>query len=121
MEIKCTRSKVEMIKNQCVFSHSFIADSRGLSGGIALLWKGDNVVNLLSYTKHHISVKVLSPEGDQAFILTGFYGHPEAIQIVGSWDLLRGLKPLDGKAWICLGDFNEICHQYEKVGVAERP
>ncbi|KAJ0091668.1 hypothetical protein Patl1_14180 [Pistacia atlantica] len=24
-------------------------------------------------------------------------------------------------AWLCVGDFNEICHQYEKFGAADRP
>lgn len=34
---------------------------------------------------------------------------------------MRMLKPINDKAWICFGDFNEVLHQHEKQGAALRP
>lgn len=39
---------------------------------------------------------------------------------MNSWRLLRTLKPINGMAWLCFGDFNEILHQHEKWGTIMR-
>ncbi|KAJ0096620.1 hypothetical protein Patl1_27306 [Pistacia atlantica] len=49
----------------------------GASGGIAMLWKDDKEMDLVSYTQHHISFIVNQSTANQKFILTGFYGHLE--------------------------------------------
>ncbi|KAJ0007624.1 hypothetical protein Pint_29766 [Pistacia integerrima] len=121
METKCNRNKLELIRNKIGFSCSFVVESRGASGGIAMLWKDDKEVDLVSYTQHHISIIVNQPTANKKFILTGFYGHPDASKRTGSWNLLRELKAQTNMAWLCIGDFNEICHQYEKFGAADRP
>lgn len=46
-------------------------------------------------------------EGKQ-WLLTGFYGNPEASKREGSWELLKSQKPVDGIGWCTVGDFNEI-------------
>ncbi|KAJ0111527.1 hypothetical protein Patl1_02330 [Pistacia atlantica] len=80
IETKCNRNKLEIIRNKIEFSCSFVVDSRGASGGIAMLWKDDKEVDLVSYTQHHISFIVNQSTANQKFILTGFYGHPEALK-----------------------------------------
>ncbi|KAJ0017174.1 hypothetical protein Pint_11951 [Pistacia integerrima] len=121
METKCNRNKLELIRNKIGFSCSFVVESRRASGGIAMLWKDNKEVDLVSYTQHHISIIVNQPTANQKFILTGFYGHPDASKRTGSWNLLRELKAQSNMTWLCIGDFNEICHQYEKFGAADRP
>ncbi|KAJ0008131.1 hypothetical protein Pint_29751 [Pistacia integerrima] len=121
METKCNRNKVELIRNKIGFSCSFVVESRGASGGIAMLWKDDKEVDLVSYTQHHISIIVNQPTANQKFILTSFYGHPDVSKRTGSWNLLRELKAQTNMAWLCIGDFNEICHQYEKFEATDRP
>jgi hypothetical protein len=37
-----------------------------------------------------------------------------------TWRLMRILKNQYDMAWLCLGDFNEILFESEKVGVGER-
>ncbi|XP_042972741.1 uncharacterized protein LOC122304536 [Carya illinoinensis] len=121
METKCNRNKVESIRNKIGYQHSFVIESRGLSGGICFLWKDHVEVELLTYTQHHISLKV-SAEGEQSpYLLTGFYGFPDAARRAASWELLRAIKPSVNLPWICIGDFNEILHSYEKFGAADRP
>ncbi|KAJ0095316.1 hypothetical protein Patl1_15848 [Pistacia atlantica] len=110
METKCNRNKLELIRNKIGFSCSFVIESRGASRGIAMLWKDDKEVDLVSYTQHHISIIVNQPTTNQKFILTGFYGHLNASKRSGSWNLLRELKAQSNMAWLCIGDFNEICH-----------
>ena len=48
--------------------------------------------------------------------LTGFYRHPEFGQRVHSWNLLRRLGGMYSMLWICLGDFNAIAFDNEKLG-----
>ncbi|KAJ0075025.1 hypothetical protein Patl1_34398 [Pistacia atlantica] len=102
METKCKRNKLEIIRNKIGFSCSFVVDSRGASGGIAMLWKDDKEVDLLSYTQHHISFIVNQSTVNQKFILTSFYGHPEVSKRSGSWNLLRELKVHTNMAWLCV-------------------
>lgn len=58
---------------------------------------------------------------DKDWILTCFYGHPDTTKRESSWNLLKILKPSNSLHWICIGDFNEITCQNEKVGVGLRP
>jgi hypothetical protein len=53
--------------------------------------------------------------------LTGFYGHPETAHRREGWSLLGHLHNLSQLPWLCIGDFNEILDQSEKVGGAPRP
>ncbi|XP_040996249.1 uncharacterized protein LOC121242444 [Juglans microcarpa x Juglans regia] len=91
METKCKRSKVEKIKRLLNMENSFVVDCKGLSGGLAFLWKEDVDAVLVSYT------------------------------MKGSWQLLRKLKPENDVGWLCVGDFNEIISTNEKVGGPLRP
>ncbi|XP_050259980.1 uncharacterized protein LOC126705069 [Quercus robur] len=52
--------------------------------------------------------------------LTGFYGEPETANRIEAWNKLRCLNSYPICPWLCLGDFNEIVRQDEKVGGALR-
>jgi hypothetical protein len=52
--------------------------------------------------------------------LTGFYGNPDRAKREGSWQLLQHLSTLSLSEWVCMGDFNEIFDNSEKVGGAWR-
>lgn len=107
IETKCKREKVEAIRNKIGYDCSFVIDSKGLSGGIALMWKNDVEAVLESYTRHHISLRISDPLLGEDWILIGFYGHFKTDRRRESWQLLRALNPLSGVAWLCVGDFNE--------------
>lgn len=47
---------------------------------------------------------------------TGFYGNPDYALRGASWSLLSHLSQLTPDDWLCLGDFNEISDQTERVG-----
>ncbi|KAF5468931.1 hypothetical protein F2P56_013039 [Juglans regia] len=121
METKCRRNKVERIKKLLNMENSFIADCKGLSGGLAFLWKAEMDAVLESYTQHHISLKVKNSLDGKTWILTGFYGDPITAKRQGSWQLLRRLKPANDLGWLCVRDFNEIVTTNEKSGGMLRP
>lgn len=73
--------------------NNFVVDCRGLSGGLALLWREDIDVSLESYTQYHIFISVKKLTDGKTQILTGFYGNPSTAKKQASWYLLRGLKP----------------------------
>lgn len=76
----------------------FVVDSRGRSGGLALLWRKEASVSLLSFSRFHI----------------GFYGNSDRGHRHESWQLLRHLSKVSPLPWCCLGDFNDILAASEK-------
>ncbi|KAG6713755.1 hypothetical protein I3842_05G169600 [Carya illinoinensis] len=121
METKCGRKRLEEVRNNLQFDYSFVVGSRGLSGGLAFLWKSNVDFSLENYSHNHISMVLTQEEIPQQILVTGFYSFPETSRRGESWNLLRMIKPREDKPWLCLGDFNEIIHHHEKVGAASRP
>ncbi|XP_042964610.1 uncharacterized protein LOC122298825 [Carya illinoinensis] len=121
LETKCSKSKVEAVKQLIKFDNCLVVDSVGSSGGLAMMWKNSLEVQLINFTRWHISVMVTDKRHNAPWMLTGFYGHPVTSQRKISWNLLGALKPSCGTPWLCIGDFNEILCQKEKVGAVPRP
>ncbi|XP_042969166.1 uncharacterized protein LOC122301869 [Carya illinoinensis] len=121
VETKCNCRRMDMIRRKLRFDNCLAVDSVGLRGGIALLWKTDWNVEIISYSRWHVNSIVLEEENGPAWQFTGLYGHPEVAKRSSSWQLLHMLKPTTPMAWLCAGDFNEILYQKEKLGGASRP
>ncbi|XP_042972927.1 uncharacterized protein LOC122304723 [Carya illinoinensis] len=98
-----------------------VVDSMGSSGGLAMMWKNNLEVQLISFTRWHISVMIADKRHNTSWMLTGFYGHPVTSKRKLSWNLLRELKPSQGIPWLCIGDFNEILYQKEKLFSTSSP
>ncbi|XP_042988663.1 uncharacterized protein LOC122316195 [Carya illinoinensis] len=71
--------------------------------------------------EHHISMLLQLEHNSEQVLLTGFYGSPVTAHRKESWKLLKFLKPREGLAWLCFGDFNETLHLHEKQAGAMRP
>ncbi|XP_042939332.1 uncharacterized protein LOC122274351 [Carya illinoinensis] len=112
---------MEKIRNKLGFDQSFVVDSIGKSGGLALLWKNEVKAQLTSYSRSHIAVTITPEYGGQPWLLSGFYGNPSAEKRKGSWQLLRMLKPENHTPWLCMGDFNEILSMAKKSRAAYSP
>lgn len=69
------------------FQNCFTISSKGRSGGLALLWKSDVVVDIKLYSMHYINTMVHSANGS-FWRCTGIYGHPETDQKQHTWTLL---------------------------------
>lgn len=73
-ETKLSSSEFGRIKHKLGDFHALAVDSRGQSGGLALLWKKDFDVTLRSMSTHHIDVEIQGGIGEAVWRFTGFYG-----------------------------------------------
>ena len=120
METLCHRDKLEKIKIQLGYAGLFVVDKVGRSGGLALFWKPNFIVQLIKFGKTFIDVAVQNPEG-KCWRVTGFYGFPETSRRRASWRLLRSLALVSPLPWVCIGDFNDLLHSSEKRGKLAQP
>ncbi|XP_019196029.1 PREDICTED: uncharacterized protein LOC109189860 [Ipomoea nil] len=120
MEAKVGRDHAERLRVRLGFDGLFYVDNRGLSGGLALPWKTNNSISLLSYSRNHVDVRVTLP-GYEPWRMTSFYGFPQQNKSVDSWNLLRSIKNRSPLSWVVLSDFNDLLFQYEKRGRYRHP
>ncbi|XP_042954504.1 uncharacterized protein LOC122290887 [Carya illinoinensis] len=97
-----------------------VVEPKGKSRGLALLWREEVELEVINFSRHHISAQVLFGRRRMPWILSGFYGHPEVSRRKYTWNLLSILKPTNDLAWCVIGDFNEIISQAEKEGSRPR-
>lgn len=121
METKFSVEEMAEIKNKLERSQGMIVSSVRRSGGLALLWKDSLQVEVQMFSPRHIDVIITEDAGKKKWRFTRFYGHPETCKREESWSLLVNLSTRCELPWVCIGDFNEICHRREKVGGGERP
>ncbi|KAK9992170.1 hypothetical protein SO802_027155 [Lithocarpus litseifolius] len=76
METKLSVSEMQPIKAELDFPSMLVVPSVRRSGGLALLWKNEVVVDTQTYSPNHIDAHVSSPI-QALWRLTGVYGHPE--------------------------------------------
>ena len=48
------------------------------------------------------------------------YGEVQLSEQHKTWSLLKFIKSSSSLPWVCIGDFNEVLHQSEHVGIQER-
>ena len=85
-----------------------------------MLWRRETVLEIKSYSKHHIDAVVTEGGSGFKWRITGFYRHPETHLRKESWKFLDTLNNQYHLPWLCLGDFNEILSREEKQGGAQR-
>ncbi|XP_074359588.1 uncharacterized protein LOC141699242 [Apium graveolens] len=106
---------VEKVKNMIGFEGVVAVDVQGRSGGIALFWRRQDEVQLLSYSRNHIDV-VVDIRGWSKFRMTGIYGEPDRIRRSETWNLIKGLKSQSMVPWCLIGDMNNVVKQEDKKG-----
>lgn len=103
-----------LLKYDCGFS----VPSNGRSGGLAILWKEELNLSIISFSLGHIDAAVKNSENWWRF--TRFYGNPMPHKRKESWEFLENLNSAPTLPWIIGGDFNEILISEEKLGGTER-
>ena len=113
-------AKLASIRDSLHFGHYYGVSKVNHGGGLALFWKKDFSVRVVSASLNHIDAVIF--EGtDKAWRFTGFYGAPETHLRSASWNLLRTLQNQCDLPWLCGGDFNELLKSHEKSGGRPRP
>ena len=119
METKVDTDVIEKISRKIQYKNYFVVPRHNRGGGLALLWKEDFAMKVLTSSDTHID-GVVDQGMDDAWRFTGFYGEPETANREHSWNLLRDLSHRHNLPWICVGDFNEILRLEEKQGWLDR-
>jgi hypothetical protein len=119
METKLRSNKMAIIKQKLGFKNMLVVDSIGRSGGLALLWKDEEGVEVPDYSQRHINATV-KPTNLNKLTFTGFYGHPKTHRRNKACGLLKYLKSMEPGPWLCADNFNEILSSFKKVGGRRR-
>ena len=115
METKCPQCKMEGIRVKLGFNGLFVVEPVDQSGGLALLWRETQALEIQNFTRRHINVIVKEADNKVFWKLTCFYGYLVATKRHESWALLEHLKIFQPQPWVCIRDFNEILTQEEKT------
>lgn len=67
------KSKMEWVLVKLGYQGLFVVEPVGRSGGLALLWKEQDQVELLGFSQNHIDVNIIT-EQEVSWRLTGLYG-----------------------------------------------
>ena len=111
------RDKMEWIQCKLKFDGCFTVSSTSWGGGLALLWKEEDMVWVDNFSNYHINV-IVHGGIERAWQLTGFYGEPETSQCFEGWNMLRMLSSKPKLPWCCFGDFNDLLEVANKKGGA---
>lgn len=101
-ETRCSFSYMEALKVKWNY-HGVVVDKVGLSGGLALLWRKDVDISLMSFSHNHIDMVVVLPRETFKWRFTGFYGFPEQHLCSRPWDLLPLLHSQHSLPWVVGG------------------
>jgi hypothetical protein len=84
-----------------------------------MFWNNETNIENLSFSQYHIHARV-TERNCEPLRLTCVYGEAQVAETFKTWDMLKFIKSSNPLPWMCLGDFNEVLHEHEHVGVAER-
>ncbi|XP_073358338.1 uncharacterized protein [Aegilops tauschii subsp. strangulata] len=119
METQINGVRAGNLKSNLGYDNSFVVDSSGRSGGLAIFWNNEIKIEVLGYSKYHIDGKI-SGLGEQSWRLSCFYGEARTHLRQHTWDTMKILSTLQDMSWVCLGDFNEVLKHDEHDGIGSR-
>ncbi|GAA0151956.1 hypothetical protein LIER_10557 [Lithospermum erythrorhizon] len=93
-----------------------MVDARGRKGDLALLWERDSIVEVKSYSSHHIEVSILE-RASPPWRFVGFYGHHETNKRKFFWNIMTLVNGLSNVPTLFIGDFNEVLSDDEHVSL----
>ena len=113
-------ARLEIVQRSIEHDHQWVVPREGRGGGFALFWKSSINLTVVGSSKYYIH-SVINKDSYNEWRVMGFYGEPETTRRTEGWDQLRYLNSQSNIPWLCVGDFNEIIRQDEKVGGRIRP
>ncbi|XP_050207309.1 uncharacterized protein LOC126656749 [Mercurialis annua] len=116
METKLTRGEFGYICRSFGSYYSFIIDSYGMRGGLALFWSKNLDVTVDDFSDNHIVFSVIDAMRDDHWKGVGVYGWPEGQNKHLTCSLLKRLCEDRSCPTVVFGDFNLFLYNYEKQG-----
>ena len=69
--------QMEKVKFKIGLMNGLIVPSVGRSGGLAMLWSRDIIIEVQSYSRNFVDAVVTDPDFGFKWHITGFYSNPE--------------------------------------------
>lgn len=99
-------------------SHAFVSPHGTAGGGLALIWKQEIQVVVISSCINYFDTRI-TYEGN-TFYASFVYGDPDRATRQRMWEHLISLNQIREAPWFLTGDFNDIIDNSEKEGRAIR-
>ncbi|KAG2627843.1 hypothetical protein PVAP13_3KG264155 [Panicum virgatum] len=119
LETQVHKARVEGLKSTLGYANAFAISSSGRSSGLGLFWNNEIKLEILPNSQYHIDAIVTEASGNK-WRLTSVYGEAQTSERFKTWNMLKFIKSSSALPWLCIGDFNEVQHRSEHVGVQER-
>ena len=109
-------SKVRKFLESMGFYNLDFVDPKGKKGGLIVGWKLGVDMEVVSKSKNLINSLVLSDPVNEPWLLSLVYGPPIYSEKCQFWDSISKMGEVFNGAWLCMGDFNQVWSQAEKLG-----
>ena len=120
METKNKEEKLEMLRRRNGFEKGVYVEPEGLSGGLAVWWKGQDEVKILGTCKNLIDMEIEEEGSGKQCRAFWVYGPTDFEERQEVWKLMWEKRRNIEIPWLCVGDFNDILYEYEKEGGKRR-
>lgn len=118
MEVKQQSKCMVYMKKELGYDDMTTVEPIGLSGGLAVMWKKNFKVDILSRDKRIIDLKVQM--GSMVFSISCVYGDPARNRRNRVSERLTDIGLVQNEPWLLVGDFNELMNNEEKLGGSSR-
>ena len=91
-ETKKKNKGMQRVKLRIEFENGFCVQNKGKRGGLAMLWRRGNDLEIKSYSRNLINAVVTEEGSGFKWRIMGFYGHSETHRQKESWNFLVTLN-----------------------------
>ncbi|RYQ85067.1 hypothetical protein Ahy_B10g104568 [Arachis hypogaea] len=121
METKASNLSYVRTRRKLGFDNIFCVESRGLSGGLCLFWKSNNIIiNVYAWCENFIKAQI-STVNNNVWEGIFVYGHPDFKRRNELWNELTCVDNNLHVPRAFIGEFNDVIAQHEKVGLHPKP
>lgn len=107
----CNTLQIQSIARGIHFDHVHAVPANGSSGGLAISWKQDLDLHVVTSSSNFISIMVLNNLTEHPWQLTSVYGPPNLLLKPSFWEDLKRIGDSFYGPWCVVGDFNAIMEQ----------
>jgi hypothetical protein len=105
------------LKNHFALNNAYVVPSNGHYGGLWLLWTDEVEISILDQSQHYIFSMCINKSSLKKFGLVCVYGDPHHRSTSTIFDnVLTFVASNYNVPILCMGDLNELMHDYEKLG-----
>ncbi|KAJ1388855.1 Endonuclease/exonuclease/phosphatase [Sesbania bispinosa] len=117
METKSNQDRMKSVQRKLKFTGLHCVESRGLSGGLCLLWDDSVDIEVDEANQNVIRADITIKATEDDWSCYFVYVPPNPIQRRSFWSQLGRSHISSLRPWCLIGDFNEMLNNHEKEGL----